>query len=251
MTKERIRVLVDTSRDTGGSDGLIQIEPDNIYQTTNNRDYLSEGVLTNYDVLTICSSTALKYTDTELQLIREFVENGGGLLLATSTSRFERDVREPISELGINHVASLFGTQFFPLPEGQSEMDTDANPLRGYTKKEWMFKIVNLPMLLRELSPLLSKRLNESERYKDWQGTIGIKGSEHRASLTIKDGEIRVSEEVSEGTGICLSTDDDTITRFILGVTTPYRAYLQNQLHIAPTVNSSVTHLLGTLFPKH
>ena len=135
MTKERIRILVDTSRDTGWSDGLIRIEPDNIYQTTANRDYLSEAVLKNYDVLTICSNTALKYTDAERQLIREFVENGGGLLLAASTSLFERDVREPISELGINHVASLFGAQFLPLPEGQGEMDTDADPLRGYTKK--------------------------------------------------------------------------------------------------------------------
>ena len=135
MTKERIRILVDTSRDTGWSDGLIRIEPDNVYQTTNNRDYLSEAVLKNYDVLTICSNTPLKYTDAELQLIREFVENGGGLLLASSTSRFERDVREPISKLGINHVASLFGARFIPLPEGQGEMDTDANPLRSYTKK--------------------------------------------------------------------------------------------------------------------
>ena len=135
MTKERIRILVDTSRDIGWSDGLIRIEPDNIYQTTANRDYLSETVLKNYDVLTVCSNTALKYTDAERQLIREFVENGGGLLLAASTSLFERDVREPISELGINHVASLFGAQFLPLPEGQGEMDTDANPLRGYTKK--------------------------------------------------------------------------------------------------------------------
>ena len=171
MTKERIRILVDTSRDTGWSNGLIRIEPDNIYQTTNNRDYLSRGEVTlkksaeirrntqamgnpqkypskypeqtpssknplqNYDVLTICSNTSLKYTDAELQLIREFVENGGGLLLATSTSRFERDVREQVSELGINHVASLFDAQFLPLPEGQGEMDTDANPLRGYTKK--------------------------------------------------------------------------------------------------------------------
>ncbi len=135
MTKERIRILVDTSRDTGWSDGLIRIEPDNIYQTTANRDYLSEAVLKNYDVLTICSNTALKYTDAERQLIREFVENGGGLLLAASTSLFERDVREPISELGINHVASLFGAQFLLLPEGQGEMDTDADPLRGYTKK--------------------------------------------------------------------------------------------------------------------
>ena len=135
MTKERIRILVDTSRDTGWSEGLIRIEPDDIYQTTNNRDYLSEVVLNNYNVLTICSHTSLKYTDAELQLIREFVENGGGLLLASSTSRFERDVREPISELGINHVASLFGARFLPLPEGRGEMDTDANPLRGYTKK--------------------------------------------------------------------------------------------------------------------
>ena len=125
----------------------------------------------------------------------------------------------------------------------------------GYTSEDvgwvWMFKIVNLPMLLSELSPLLLKRLSESDTYKGWQGTISIKGSEHRASFTIKDGEIRVSKEVSEGTGICLSTDDDTITRFILGVTTPYRAHLQNQLHIAPTVNSSVAGLLGTLFPSH
>ena len=146
MTKERIRILVDTSRDSGWSGGLIQIEPDSIYQTTNNRDYLSEAVLKNYDVLTICSNTSLKYTDVELQLIREFVENGGGLLLAASTNRFERDVREPISELGINHVASLFGARFLPVPEGQGEMDTDANPLRGYTKKNLCFtdhEIVN------------------------------------------------------------------------------------------------------------
>ncbi|MDE0424183.1 MAG: hypothetical protein OXN25_04870 [Candidatus Poribacteria bacterium] len=54
MTKERIRILVDTSRDTGWSDGLIRIEPDSIYQTTNNRNYLSEAVLKNYDVHAWC-----------------------------------------------------------------------------------------------------------------------------------------------------------------------------------------------------
>ncbi len=135
MAKEQIRILVDTSRDTGWSDGLIRIEPDSIYHTTNNRDYLSEAVVENYDVLTICSNTPLKYTEVELRLIQEFVENGGGLLLTSSTSRFERDVREPISELGVNHVAALFGARFLPVPEGQGEMDIDANPLRGYTKK--------------------------------------------------------------------------------------------------------------------
>ena len=69
MTNERIRILVDTSRDNCWSNGLIYLEPDNLYQTTNNRDYLSRGEVTsplqNYDVLTICSNTSLKYTDTE------------------------------------------------------------------------------------------------------------------------------------------------------------------------------------------
>ena len=130
MTKERIRILVDTSRDTGWSNGLIQIEPDSVYQTTNNRDYLSEAVLKNYDVLTICSNTSLKYTDAELELIREFVESGGGLLLASNTSRFKRDVREPISELGVNHIASLFGARFLLLPERQGERGINENPPR-------------------------------------------------------------------------------------------------------------------------
>ena len=152
MTKERIRILVDTSRDNCWSNGLIYIEPDNLYETTNNRDYLSEAVLKNYDVLTICSNTSLQYTDAELQLIREFVENGGGLLLAANTGRFERDVCESISELGVNHIASLFGARFLLLPErprekginenppriphGQGEIDVEANPLRSYTKKD-------------------------------------------------------------------------------------------------------------------
>ncbi len=138
-SKERIRILVDTSRDIGWSNGLIHVKPHKIYQTTNNRDYINETVLRNYDVLTICSNTQLKYTEIERKLILDFVENGGGLLLAGSTSRFERDVRESITEMGINQIASLFGAKFLSLAEGQGEMDSDANPLRGYTKKDISF----------------------------------------------------------------------------------------------------------------
>ena len=137
--KERIRILVDTSRDTGWSKGLIHVKPHKIYQTTNNRDYINETVLRNYDVLTICSNTQLKYTEIERKLILDFVENGGGLLLAGSTSRFERDVRESIAEMSINQIASQFGANFLSLAEGQGEMDSDANPLRGYTKKDINF----------------------------------------------------------------------------------------------------------------
>ena len=118
-----------------------------------------------------------------------------------------------------------------------------------FTNWVWLFRIINLPMLLEELTPLLSKRLNESDAYKNWQGTIGIKSVEHQASLIISDGKIRVSAEVSEETAINLSTDDDTLTQFIWGVLTPYGAFLQNQLHVAPSVNPSVVGLLETLFP--
>ena len=118
-----------------------------------------------------------------------------------------------------------------------------------FTNWVWMFRIINLPMLLGELVPLLSKRLNESNAYKNWHGTIGIKSSEHQASLIISDGEIRVSKEISEETAIHITTDDDTLTQFIWGVLTPYEAFLQNQLHVAPSVNRSVAGLLETLFP--
>ena len=137
--KNQLRILVDTSRDYGWSNGLIHVKPHKIYQTTNNQDYINEDVLRNYDVLTICNNTQLKYTKTELKLIHDFVEDGGGLLLASSTSRFERDVRLPCSEMGINDLAALFGANFLPLPEGQGELDSDANPLRGYTKKDINF----------------------------------------------------------------------------------------------------------------
>jgi hypothetical protein len=40
MQMERIRILVDRSRDAGWSDALIDVEPDDVYQATDNRDYL-------------------------------------------------------------------------------------------------------------------------------------------------------------------------------------------------------------------
>ncbi|MBM3237441.1 hypothetical protein FJZ31_14220 [Candidatus Poribacteria bacterium] len=126
----------------------------------------------------------------------------------------------------------------------------------GYSSlKQWptghveMFKIINLPMLLQELSPLLSKRLKDSD-YKDWHGKLGIAGEQHQASIIIKDGEISVSGEVLEDSDILLSADDDTITKIIAGVMTPFEAYLQTELSIQPMVNDKLTGLLETLFPR-
>jgi hypothetical protein len=88
MQKEKIRILVDQSRDSAWSDALLNIEPDDIYLTTDNKDYLKWSVLKNYDVLTMCGYPVLPYKDAEIQEIKQFVELGGGLLLASSTGRF-------------------------------------------------------------------------------------------------------------------------------------------------------------------
>jgi len=133
MLTERVHILVDRSRDSAWSEALIDLEPDDIYKVTDNMDHLSWPVLRNYDVLTICGYTTLSYKEDELQAIEEFVKLGGGLLLASSTSKFERDVGKPISEMQFNKVASIFGAEFMPLDACKGELETDDNLTRGYT----------------------------------------------------------------------------------------------------------------------
>jgi hypothetical protein len=135
MQMERILILVDRSRDAVWSDALIDIEPDDVYQATDNRDYLKWSVLKNYDVLTICGYPILEYKDEEIQIIKKFVELGGGLLLASSTGRFVRDVDKPISEMQLNKIANIFGAEFLPLSACKAELEADHNQIRGYNKK--------------------------------------------------------------------------------------------------------------------
>jgi len=135
MQKERIRVLVDRSRDAGWSDALIDIEPDDVYQITDNRNYLKWSVLKNYDVLTMCGYPVLPYRNDEMQAVKKFVELGGGLLLASSTGRFERDIGKPISEMQLNKIARIFGAEFLPLDVCKTEIEVDHNSIHGYRKE--------------------------------------------------------------------------------------------------------------------
>ncbi len=74
MSQEKIRILVDRSRDSGWADKLANMEPDDIYIATDNRGNLDWSLLKNYDVLTICGCSIPKYRDEELETIRKFVE---------------------------------------------------------------------------------------------------------------------------------------------------------------------------------
>jgi putative sterol carrier protein len=123
----------------------------------------------------------------------------------------------------------------------------------GYSSRRtdgvYMFKIINLPMLLDEISPLLSKRLKDSD-YKDWHGRIGIAGHQHKASLTVENGVVSISEEGFDDADILISADDDIITKIIVGRITPFDAYLQTDLSVQPAVNDGITGLLDTVFPR-
>lgn len=135
MFQERIRILVDRSRDAGWADDLVNMEPDNIYHTTDNRKNLDWSVLKNYDVLVMCGYSPLKYTNDELKLIEKFVEIGGGLLLASSTSRFQQDTDKSSSEMSLNEIARVFGAEFLPVGKCKAETELDDNLLQGYQKK--------------------------------------------------------------------------------------------------------------------
>jgi GNAT superfamily N-acetyltransferase/putative sterol carrier protein/uncharacterized membrane protein len=136
MTQDRTRILVDRSRDSIWSDKLVNMEPDNLYQVTDNRDYLSWSVLRNYDVLTVCGYSTLEYKDEEPETIRKFVEAGGGLLLASSSSRFQQDVGGQISGMHVNRVARLFGAEFLPIDDCKGRMKYDDELLNGYPRED-------------------------------------------------------------------------------------------------------------------
>lgn len=134
MLKERIHILVDRSRDSSWSDALINLEPDDIYKVTDNRNYLDWLSLKNYDVLAICGYSTIEYKDDELQAIEQFVRLGGGLLLASNMGKFERDVGKPISDMQLNKIAQIFGAEFLPIEACKGKLEIDDDLTCGYTK---------------------------------------------------------------------------------------------------------------------
>ena len=121
----------------------------------------------------------------------------------------------------------------------------------GYTSTStnsvWMFRIINLPMLLGELTPLLSKRLNESDTYKNWQGSAS-KGPRNigqvLSSEIVKFAYRQKFQKVLQS--ISLQTMRRSLDSF-WGSSHPTK--ICKVRHVAPSVNRSVVGLLETLFP--
>ena len=108
----QIRMLVDRSKDACIGDELVRMIPTAEFQTTDNRKRLNNEVLGPYDVLTICGQSLRRYTPAELGAVQQFVDAGGGLLLAADMGFFELEANAPADQLAQNQVAELFGARF-------------------------------------------------------------------------------------------------------------------------------------------
>ncbi len=113
-----IRILADRSKDAGAGRlftnllPCVRERPGEQFRCTDNRLPLKRSLLNDYDVLVIGGQSLKQYTKAELKLIRQFVEDGGGLLLAASAAVFELEANEPVEKMAQNAVAGLFGAQF-------------------------------------------------------------------------------------------------------------------------------------------
>ena len=113
-----IRILADRSRDA--REGIIFTDlkpsvaerPGERFACTDNRLPLTETLLAEYDVITICGSSLKSYSPEELSLIEGFVADGGGLLLAADAAAFEFEANQSVEAMAQNAVARLFGAEF-------------------------------------------------------------------------------------------------------------------------------------------
>jgi len=113
----------------------------------------------------------------------------------------------------------------------------------------WMMQIRNFVQFLQEISPVIEKRLADSD-FKGWEGKIDLLGTRLRGRITVREGSVKASAPTSRPADIVMSCDDDTVTRVALGRETPFEAYLQVRLTIEPRVSDSITKLVETVFPK-
>jgi len=155
---------------------------------------------------------------------------------AAVVARLHRDlVRRGVERVtlsrGQNSIADLLGALGYSVRPGGGVL---------------MFALRDLPQLLEELRPLLSRRLEKA----GWTGTISLLSPTHRAALFIDGPRVEVLRRPPARADIALSGSDRTITRIAGGIATPFEEYLQLDLQITPMLNDRTRELLETLWPK-
>lgn len=136
---------------------------------------------------------------------------------------------------------------------GENVIARQAAQRLGYsserTQDVWMMQIRHLVQCLGEIAPAFEHRLAGS-KFQGWEGAIDLLGSRLQGRINVAGGRVSASSIGARPADIVLQCDDDTLTRVVLGRETPFEAYLQTRLVIAPRVSSRVVELLETVFPK-
>ena len=128
----RVAILVDRSRDMAAAEGLIGLEPDDRYHTTDNRLPLTSRTLAGHDVLVIAGHGPATYRRREMDAIVTFVRRGGGLLLAGAVGLFERYTAREAGEMAVCAVARRFGVELLSPREAAGKCGRDADLVAGY-----------------------------------------------------------------------------------------------------------------------
>lgn len=121
----------------------------------------------------------------------------------------------------------------------------------SYMRSDWigMFRIANLADFLREISPLLSLRINKSI-YAGWKGSFAIKGSRLKATILFdENGVAGIEDGANEKADILLISDDRILTGIISSNGNVWDLYRQNLLTTRPLFNERIRTLLEMLFP--
>ncbi|HCU38497.1 MAG TPA: hypothetical protein DGT21_24680 [Armatimonadetes bacterium] len=136
---------------------------------------------------------------------------------------------------------------------GENEIARQAAQRLGYSSERtqgvWMMQVRHLVQCLGEIAPAIEHRLAGS-KFQGWEGSIDLLGGRLQGRVNVAGGRVSASRIGSRPADIVLQCDDDTLTRVVLGRETPFEAYLQTRLVIAPRVSSRVVELLETVFPK-
>jgi len=125
--------------------------------------------------------------------------------------------------------------------------DLDASMRRH----EWvgMFRIASLPVFLREISELLTLRIQRSA-HAGWQGSFAINGDRLKATVIFdKDGVINVEDSASPKADLIFSADDRIITALVSSDGNIWEWYRQNLITTKPRFNERIRDMLESLFP--
>ena len=158
--------------------------------------------------------------------------------------------REDVAQALLTHLedrmvsSGLDEARLWASPEDAFAADLAAR--NGYAfarQRVFMLRILDLPALLRELSPLLNERVADP---LPWQGALKLTTPLQQGRMGVS-GAIKVDPDVPPD--IDLQMSQATLCRILSGTLPPWEAYLLGDLDAGPGMTPDLRVTLERLFP--